>query len=77
MVKHDKDQLIQAQNELIGVLFEIIKRMQSNNNLDEEYFQLVSSEKQKEASLKRLEEILTQRQENSKIIARLLEKIQT
>ncbi|MEM2786273.1 MAG: hydrolase [Candidatus Nitrosotenuis sp.] len=77
MVEHDKDQLIQAQNELIGVLFEIIKRMQANNNLDEEYFQLVSSEKQKEASLKRLEEILTQRQENSKIIARLLKKIQT
>lgn len=77
MVEHDKDQLIQAQNELIGVLFEIIKRMQANNNLDEEYFQLVLSEKQKEASLKRLEEILTQRQENSKIIARLLEKIQT
>ncbi|MEW6043557.1 MAG: hydrolase [Thermoproteota archaeon] len=77
MAEHDKDELIRAQNELIGVLFEIIKRMQANNNLDEEYFQLVSSEKQKDANLKRLEEILTQRQENSKIIARLLEKIQT
>lgn len=77
MAEHDKDELIRAQNELIGVLFEIIKRMQANNNLDEEYFQLVSSEKQKGANLKRLEEILTQRQENSKIIARLLEKIQT
>lgn len=77
MAEHDKDELIRAQNELIGVLFEIIKRMQANNNLDEEYFQLVSSEKQKGANLKRLEEILTQRQENSKIISRLLEKIQT
>lgn len=77
MAEHDKDELIRAQNELIGVLFEIIKRMQANNNLDEEYFQLVSSEKQNGANLKRLEEILTQRQENSKIISRLLEKIQT
>ncbi|MFN3655430.1 MAG: hydrolase [Candidatus Nitrosotenuis sp.] len=77
MAEHNKDELIRAQNELIGVLFEIIKRMQDNNNLDEEYFQLVSSEKQKGTNLKRLEEILTQRQENSKIISRLLEKIQT
>ncbi|MEW6588698.1 MAG: hydrolase [Thermoproteota archaeon] len=77
MAEHDKDELIRAQNELIGVLFEIIKRMQANNNLDEEYFHLVSSEKQKGTNLKRLEEILTQRQENSKIISRLLEKIQT
>jgi hypothetical protein len=77
MAEHDKDELIRAQNQLIGILFEIIKRMQANNNLDEEYFQLMSNEKQKDANLKRLEEILSQRQENSQIIARLLEKIQT
>jgi hypothetical protein len=77
MTEHDKDELIRAQNQLIGILFEIIKRMQANNNLDEEYFQLMSNEKQKDANLKRLEEILSQRQENSQIIARLLEKIQT
>ncbi|MEM3065086.1 MAG: hydrolase [Candidatus Nitrosotenuis sp.] len=75
--ERDKDELIRAQNELIGILFEIIKRMQANNNLDEEYFQLVSGEKQKESNSKRLEEILTERQENSKIISRLLEKIQS
>ncbi|HXG73544.1 MAG TPA: hydrolase [Candidatus Nitrosotenuis sp.] len=75
--ERDKDELIRAQNELIGILFEIIKRMQANNNLDEEYFQLVSGEKQKESNSKRLEEILAARQENSKIISRLLEKIQS
>jgi hypothetical protein len=76
MSERDKDELIRAQNELIGVLFEIIKRMQANNNLDEEYFQLVSSEK-REINSKRFEEILMQRQENCKIISRLLEKIQS
>lgn len=76
MSDREKDELIRAQNELIGILFEIIKRLQANNNLDEEYFQIVSSEQQKDASLKRLDEILSQRQKNSKIISKLLEKIQ-
>ena len=70
----DKDELIRAQNELIGVLFEIIKRLQANNTLDEEYFQLVSSEKT-HIIQKRLDEILSQRQDNSKTVAKLLEKL--
>lgn len=70
----DKDELIRAQNELIGVLFEIIKRLQANNTLDEEYFQLVSSEKT-DIIQKRLDEILSQRQDNSKTVAKLLEKL--
>ena len=41
----DKDELIQAQKQVIGILFEIIKRLQSNNDLDEEYFQIVASNK--------------------------------
>ena len=70
----DKDELIRAQNELIGVLFEIIKRLQANNTLDEEYFQLISSEKT-DIIQKRLDEILSQRQDNSKTVAKLLEKL--
>ena len=70
----EKDELIRAQNELIGILFEIIKRFQANNTLDEEYFQLVSSENQEYAK-KRLDEILAQRAENSKTISKLLEKL--
>lgn len=73
-VSSDKDELIRAQNELIGVLFEIIKRLQANNTLDEEYFQLVSSEKT-DIIQKRLDEILFQRADNSKTVAKLLEKL--
>jgi hypothetical protein len=76
MSEQDKDELIHAQNELIGVLFEIIKRLQANNELDEEYFRIVSSE-HKDLDRKRLNEILAARTENSKIVSRLLEKLQT
>jgi SOS response regulatory protein OraA/RecX len=72
----EKDELIRAQNELIGVLFEIIKRLQANNSLDEEYFQIVASEQTRESEKRRLDEILKQRKENSQIISKLLEKIQ-
>ena len=44
MSEKNKDELIEAQKEVIGILFEIIKRFQANNELDEEYFQLASSE---------------------------------
>jgi hypothetical protein len=73
-VSSDKDDLIRAQNELIGVLFEIIKRLQANNALDEEYFQLMASEKT-DIIQKRLDEILSQRTDNSKTVAKLLEKL--
>ncbi len=76
-MSHEKDDLIRAQNELIGVLFEIIKRLQANNNLDEEYFQIVASEQKRESEKRRLDEILEQRKENSQIISKLLEKIQS
>jgi hypothetical protein len=69
--------MIRAQNELIGVLFEIIKRLQANNTLDEEYFQIVSGKQQRDVDKKRLGKILEERQENSKIVAKLLEKLQT
>lgn len=76
MSEQSKDDLIRAQNELIGVLFEIIKRLQSNNTLDEEYFQIVASEQQSDSEKKRLEEILERRKENSLVVSKLLEKIQ-
>ena len=43
-MSENKDELIKAQNELIGILFEIIKRLQANNDLDTEYFQIIVKE---------------------------------
>lgn len=77
MSEQDKDEMIRAQNEIIGVLFEIVKRLQANNTLDEEYFQIVSGKQQRDVDKKRLEKILEERQENSKVVSRLLEKLQT
>ena len=74
MSKTEKDELIDAQKQVIGILFEVIKRLQTNNDLDEEYFQLiVDSTKNK----KRIGEILDERKENSKIVRRLLEQLET
>ncbi|MFQ5497790.1 MAG: hydrolase [Nitrosopumilus sp.] len=74
MSERSKDELIDAQKQVIGVLFEVIKRLQANNDLDEEYFKIVSKENKNE---KRLNEILDERTENSKIVGRLLEKLET
>ena len=74
--EQEKDELIRAQNELIGVLFEIIKRLQANNTLDEEYFKIIASDNVKDTDKKRLNEILSQRTDNSKTVAKLLEKLQ-
>jgi hypothetical protein len=71
-----KDELIEAQKEVIGILFEIIKRLQANNDLDEEYFRLVANMKKKEIAQKRLDEILRERKENSDIANRLLKKLE-
>ena len=72
----EKDELIKTQNEVIGVLFEIIKRFQANNNLTDEYLKLSIKEKV-EPDNERLETITKERDENAKIIARLLEKLET
>ena len=77
IMSESKDELITAQNELIGVLFEIIKRLQSNNELDTEYLQIVTKEKQSETDTARLNEISNERHENAKVISRLLEKIES
>ena len=75
-MSEEKDELIKAQNEVIGVLFEIIKRFQTNNDLTDEYLKLSIKEKV-ESDNERLEAITKERDENAKIIARLLEKLET
>jgi hypothetical protein len=74
MSEESKDELIDAQKQVIGILFEVIKRLQINNDLDEEYFQIIfSGNKTKN---QRVKEILDERKENSEIVGRLLEKLQ-
>ncbi len=77
MSESTKDELIEAQKQVIGILFEVIKRLQANNDLDEEYFQLISEENKRESNKDRLDEILKERTENAKIVGRLLEKLET
>ena len=73
MENNDKDQLIDAQKQVIGILFEVIKRLQANNDLDEEYFQIISNNKKDDT---RITEIQNERTENSKIVGRLLEQLE-
>ena len=75
MSEQSKDELIEAQKEVIGILFEIIKRYQTNSELDEEYFQLVTTNKT-ETKKERIEEILRERTENGKIVGKLLAKLE-
>ncbi len=70
----EKDELIDAQKQVIGILFEVIKRLQANNDLDEEYFQIISSDTQNDS---RIREITDERTENAKIVGRLLEQLKT
>ena len=76
-MSENKDDLIKAQNELIGVLFEIIKRLQSNNDLDTEYFQIIGKEKKTETENMRLEEITKGRKDNAEVVSRLLKQIES
>mgnify|MGYP001479228647 FL=1 len=73
----NNDELIKAQNELIGILFEIIKRLQTNNDLDAEYFQIISNESRSEIENSRLNEITKEREENAGIVSRLLKQIES
>lgn len=75
MSETNKDELITAQNEVIGILFEVIKRLQANNDLDEEYFQILENKK-RPVDKKRLDEILHERTENAKIVTKLLKKLE-
>lgn len=74
MSEIEKDELIDAQKQVIGILFEVIKRLQANNDLDEEYFQIISKGTKKDI---RVKAIMDERTENAKIVGRLLEKLET
>lgn len=74
MTERSKDELIDAQKQVIGILFEVIKRLQANNDLDEEYFHIISEKNKNET---RLKEIREERTENAKIVGRLLAQLET
>lgn len=74
MSEKSKDELIEAQKQIIGILFEVIKRLQANNDLDEEYFQIIASEDS--TKKQRLSKILIERKENAKIVGHLLEQLE-
>ena len=74
MSETEKDELIDAQKQVIGILFEVVKRLQANNNLDEEYFQIISNDTKNDI---RIKEIMDERTENAKIVGRLLEQLET
>jgi len=73
----DKDELIKAQNEVIGILFEVIKKLQENIDLQEEGVQLIikSKDTNLEENKSRLDKITEERNSNSEIISRLLKKL--
>ena len=73
----DKDELIKAQNEVIGILFEVIKKLQENIDLQEEGVQLIIKSKvdNLEENKVRLDKITKERNSNSDIISRLLKKL--
>jgi hypothetical protein len=72
MSERTKDELIEAQKQVIGILFEVVKRLQTNNDLDEEYFQIVNEK----GKGNRIDEIQIEREENAKIVGRLLEQLE-
>ena len=76
-MSENKDELIKAQNELIGILFEIIKRLQANNDLDTEYFQIIGKETRTKNENSRLDEITKERTDNAEIVSRLLKQIES
>ena len=74
MSESSKDELIDAQKQVIGILFEVIKRLQANNDLDEEYFQIISKDDKNDI---RINKIMSERTENAKIVGRLLKQLET
>ena len=76
-MSENQDELIKAQNELIGILFEIIKRLQSNNDLDTEYFQIIGKEEKTKNEDSRLSEITKERNDNAEVVSRLLKQIES
>ena len=76
-MSENKDELLKAQNEVIGILFEVIKKFQKNIDLQDEGVQLIikSKDENLEENRHRLDEITKERNTNSEIISRLLKKL--
>ena len=76
-MSENKDELIKAQNEVIGILFEVIKKLQENIDLQEEGVQLIikSKDDNLQENKVRLDKITEERNSNSEIISRLLKKL--
>ena len=74
MSERSNDELIDAQKQVIGILFEVVKRLQANNDLDEEYFKLILNEEKNESRLKK---IMDERAINAEIVGRLLKQLET
>ena len=74
MSEKSKEELIEAQKQVIGILFEVIKRLQANKDLDEEYFKIIFSDDK--TKNQRLLKILDERKENARIVGRLLEQLE-
>ena len=75
-MSEDNNDLVTAQNEVIGILFEVIKKLQKNIDLQDEGVQLIikSKDENLEENRHRLDEITKERNTNSEIISRLLKK---
>ena len=69
----DKDELIRAQSQVIGILFEVIKRMNENSALDEEYMTLALAGRDAD----RMQEIREERQQNAEVVSRLLSQLES
>lgn len=72
----DRDELIEAQKQVIGILFEVVKRLQANDDLNLEYCRIVSESKGGSADT-RLDGIISERRENARIVGRLLEQLES
>lgn len=70
-----RDDVIEAQRAVIGILFEVVKRLQANSDLDEEYMRIIASGRAAERSA-RLEEIAAERKGNAEVAARLLRQLE-
>ena len=73
----DNKDLVNAQNEVIGILFEVIKKLQKNIDLQDEGVQLIikSKDDNLQENRTRLNEITAERNKNSEVISRLLKKL--
>ena len=69
-----RDELIKAQQQVIGILFEVVKRLQENNTLDEEYLGMVSSG---DCDPVRIQQIQKERLANADVVGRLLQQLDT